>query len=126
MATVVLAPSNVVNFPEGGGHCWVYMQYVQGLRQLGCDVYWLEGFRGTGDEARDAEVLATFRRRMERFGLGGKLILYKDPGAARAGGPHEYLGMTPGEAGAVFRRADLPLNFHYRTEAALLARFRRT
>jgi hypothetical protein len=126
MATVVLAPSNVVNFPEGGGHCWVYLQYAQGLRRLGCDVYWLEGFRGSGDEARDAKVLATFRRRMEGFGLRGKLILYKGDGAARAGGPYEFLGMTPGEAGAVFRRADLLLNFHYRTDAALLARFRRT
>jgi hypothetical protein len=121
MTTVVLAPSNVVTFPEGGGHFWVYMQYAQGLRRLGCDVYWLEGFGGSGDETRDARALATFRRRMEQFGLGGKLILYKSRGA-----PCEYLGMTAGEAEAVFRRADLLLNFHYRTDATLLARFRRT
>jgi hypothetical protein len=126
MATVVLAPSNVVNFSEGGGHFWVYMQYAQGLRRLDCDVYWLEGFRGSRDQARDAKVLATFRRRMEGFGLGGKLILYMDHGAARAGGPYEFLGLTPDEAEAVFRRADLLLNFHYRTDAGLLSRFRRT
>ena len=45
MPTIVIAPSNVAAFPEGGGHFWVYLQYVLGLRQLGCDVYWLEGFR---------------------------------------------------------------------------------
>src|SRR5262245_28794580 len=44
MPTVVISPFNVVNFPEGGGHFWVYMQYAQGLRQLGCEVFWLEGF----------------------------------------------------------------------------------
>src|SRR5262249_39216059 len=97
MTTIVVAPSNVVTFPEGGGHFWVYMQYVQGLRRLGCEVYWLEGFRGSGDEARDSEALAAFRRRMEGFGLGGKLILYRSRGAAC-----EYLGITPGEAEAVF------------------------
>jgi hypothetical protein len=126
MSTVVVAPSNVANFPEGGGHFWVYMQYAHGLRRLGCDVYWLEGFRTSGDETRGAKALDTFRRRMEQFGLGGKFILYKSHEGARAGGPYEYLGMTPHQAEAVFRRADLLLNFHYRTDAALLARFRRT
>jgi hypothetical protein len=38
MTTVVVAPFNVVNFPEGGGRFWVYMQDALGLRQLGCDV----------------------------------------------------------------------------------------
>jgi hypothetical protein len=126
MTTVVVAPCNVVTFPEGGGHFWVYMQYAQGLRRLGCDVYWLEDFRASGDEARDAEVLTAFRRRMERFGLDGQLILYKSQSKVPAGGPCEYLGMTAGEAEAVFRRADLLLNFHYRTDPTLLSRFRRT
>jgi hypothetical protein len=126
MTTVVVAPSNVVTFPEGGGHFWVYMQYAQGLRRLGCDVYWLEGFRASGDEARDAQVLTAFRRRMERFGLDGQLILYKSHPAARAGGPCDYLGMTATAAEAIFRRADLLLNFHYRTDPTLLSQFRRT
>ena len=39
MATVVVSPFDVANFPEGGGHFWVYMQYAQGLRHLGCEVY---------------------------------------------------------------------------------------
>src|SRR2546422_7833269 len=42
MTTVVLSPFDVVGFPEGGGHFWVYMQYALGLRRLGCEVYWLE------------------------------------------------------------------------------------
>ena len=72
MATVVIAPSNVVNFPEGGGHFWVYMQYAQGLRRLGCEVYWLEGFHGRGERGQDAAVLGTFQQRLEQYGLGDR------------------------------------------------------
>src|SRR6266571_3521050 len=127
MPTVVISSYNVANFPEGGGHLWVYMQYAQGLRQLGCDVYWMENFRRSNDEKRDAVALATFRARMERFGLGGKLILYMSQGPAVA--PvltSAYVGMTQAEAEAIFDRADLLLNFHYTINPTLLARFRRT
>jgi len=127
MPTVVLSSYNVANFPEGGGHLWVYMQYAQGLRQLGCDVYWMENFRCSADEQRDAAALETFRARMERFGLGGKLILYVSQGHAIAPAlPSAYVGMTQAEAEAVFEKADLLLNFHYAINPALLARFRRT
>src|SRR6266511_4019200 len=107
MATVVIAPFNVVNFPEGGGHFWVYLQYALGLSRLGCEVYWLEALRSSGDQARDASVLSTFLQRMERYGLGGKLVLYKVRGKMGTyGEPPEYVGMTRSEAEAVFRRAD--------------------
>src|SRR5436309_7735301 len=45
--TVVIGGYKVASFPEIGGHFWVYLQYALGLRQLGCDVYWLEAFRRT-------------------------------------------------------------------------------
>ena len=121
MTTIVVSAYNVADFPQGGGHFWVYMQYVQGLRRLGCDVYWLEAFRGSGQPERDSEALSTFAQRMERFGLAGKLILYSGPVGSR-----EYLGVCPAEAEAVFRRADLLLNFHYGIDPALLSCFRRT
>ena len=44
MPRIVLAPFNVVNFPEGCGQSWVYMQYALGLRELGCDVWWMEQY----------------------------------------------------------------------------------
>src|SRR5713226_3028851 len=113
MATVVLSPPNVVNCLDVGGHFWVYMQYVQGLRRLGCDVYWLEAFRGSGQPERDSAALSTYAQRMERFGLAGKLILYSGPVGSR-----EYLGVCPAEAEAVFKRADLLLNFHYGIDPA--------
>ena len=95
MPTVVISSYDVANFPEGGGHLWVYMQYAQGLRQVGCDVYWMENFRRSNDEQRDAAALETFRARIEQFGLGGKLILYVSQGHAVIPPlPSAYVGMT--------------------------------
>ena len=105
MPTVVISSYNVANFPEGGGHLCVYLQYAQGLRQLGCDVYWMESFRRSDDEKRDAAALATFRARMQRFGLGGKLILYVSQERDVAPlPPSAYLGITQAEADATLTR----------------------
>jgi hypothetical protein len=127
MVTVVLSAFHVANFLEGGGHFWVYMQYAQGLRQLGCDVYWLENFFSSGDEERDACVLSAFMERVAQYGLAGKSVVHvsrRDKNAPC--GPSQYVGMTQAEAEAVFRRADLLLNFYYRIPPALLSYFRRT
>jgi hypothetical protein len=128
MATVVISPFNVVNFLNVGGHFWVYMQYAQALQRLGCDVYWLEKFRSSADEQRDRSILDAFRNRMERWGLHNKFILYTndepldETGNARC----NYIGVTQAEAEAVFRKADLLMNFHYSISPALLSCFRRT
>ena len=127
MPVVVISPLNVATFPEGGGHFWVYLQYVLGLRLLGCEVYWLEAFRTKGRDEQEAAALATFRARMKQYGLDGKFILYltrsKKPSPEA---PTEYLNMTRAEAEAIYDQADLLLNFHYAISPALLARFRRT
>ena len=124
MATVILSSFDVANFPDGGGHFWVYMQYAQALRRLGCDVYWLEQFRPGKDPDRDARALATFFDRMERFGLGGRILLYTlGVGVDES---IEYIGTTRAAADSVLRRADLVLNFHYAIDPRMLAAARRT
>jgi len=127
MSTIVIAPFNVANFPEGGGHFWVYMQYVQGFRQQGCDVYWLEQFVSSGDKTRDEYMLAQFAERMEHFGLKGKSILYTM--AERSTGSNAapvFIGTEQSAAMAVLRKADLLVNFHYAMDPAMLAEFRQT
>src|SRR5438093_7647852 len=76
MITAVISVYRVANFPEGGGHFWVYMQYVQGLLRLGCDVYWLEQILPTSDREQESRLIETFIERMKRFGLEGKTLLY--------------------------------------------------
>jgi hypothetical protein len=123
MTTVVVCPYRTVKFLEGGGHFWVYMQYIQGLRQAGCEVYWLE--RVTAGPWRQRSRIEAWLHRLKRYGLEGKVILYTDGDGAQ-GRPHEYLVGTRSEAHEVFKRADLLLNFHYAIDPELLACFRRT
>src|SRR6185436_10334334 len=124
--TVVLSAFNVANFPEGGGHFWVYMQYALGLRQLGCDVYWMERFLRGADDRRDAAAIATFFDRMDDFGFGGKTILFAARGAQTPWAESIIVGPSMSELDGVMRRADLLLNFHYAIEPELLGRFRRS
>ncbi len=124
--TVVLAAYNVASHPAGGGHFWVYMQYVHGLRQLGCDVYWMEDVAGRNNSPPDMSLVEEFAERMARHGMGGKLILYENRPAENGDTIPHYFGISSSAAEAVFRHADLLLNFHYAIDPALLARFRRT
>src|SRR6059036_2039853 len=127
MITAVISVYKVANFPEGGGHFWVYMQYVQGLLRLGCDVYWLEQIMPTPDPEGETHKLATFIERMKRFGLDGKTLLYAiDRGREGSPGSFRFFGCTSSEAEAVLRRADLLLNFHYAIDPRLLTSARRT
>ena len=127
MSTIVVSPSNVVTFPEGGGHFWVYMQYIKGFQSIGCEVFWLERFTSSGDPNRDAMAIEIFTQRMERIGLRGKVILYTHDGAGSdVEQSVKFIGVTKATAESVFRRADLLLNFHYSIAPSLLARFRKT
>jgi hypothetical protein len=131
MATVVVSAYRVANTPGFGGHFWVYLQYAHALRRLGCEVFWLE--RLSSDDPRpnaprrdpSPAAIATFFRRMERYGLGGRALLY-EPTGADGEGDLRFVGVRQATAEAVLRNADLLLNFHYAIDPGLLARFRRT
>src|SRR4051812_24631604 len=122
MPKVVISSTGVVNFPEGGGHFWVYMQYVHALRAMGCDVYWLERLYSTGDERKDADLAAAFQRKLTQRDMAGRALLYKQDQQQ----PISYLTATRAQAEAIFAGADLLLNFDYRIDPALLCLFQRT
>ena len=127
MASVVLSCYNVASFPEGGGHFWVYMQYVLALRAAGCEVIWLERFRRGKDAAKDERAMVTFFERMTRFGMEDRVLLYTQDDAPEGGDPVvEFVGISREAAEAILRRADLLLNFHYAIDPRLLACARRT
>jgi len=126
MPTVVISPYRTLKFLDGGGHFWVYLQYVHSLVQAGCEVYWLERFHRS-DAGQDGSQVGALLERLKHWGLAGKVILYTE--ASGSSGPdtkYEYVGATRAEARAVFERADLLLNFHYAIDPDLLTCFRRT
>jgi hypothetical protein len=119
---VVLAPTDVAMFPDGGGHLWVYLQWFRGLAELGCDVWWLEHVAPGRDRAPDGAIVAGFLRRAESLGFGERVIVCRDDGDGRL----SYVNRSAQSAERVLRRADLLLDFRYRATPAELARFRRT
>jgi hypothetical protein len=123
MATVVISAYRTLRFLEGGGHLWVYLQYVQSLRQAGCEVYWLEYVRPDSRSQVPSRV-DTWLERLRRHGLDGNVFVYTD--ADRQATEYVYLVGTHSAADELFERADLLLNFHYAMNPQLLARFRRT
>ncbi|HEX6299736.1 MAG TPA: hypothetical protein VF148_04655 [Acidimicrobiia bacterium] len=120
MTSVVVAPHKVVSFPEGGGHFWVYMQYVLGLRQLGLDVYWLEQLLPGEKALRDPATVRVFADRMTRFGLEDRFILYSSDDQEV-----EFRHGAVESAEDILGNADLLLNFHYAAQPPILNRFRR-
>jgi hypothetical protein len=126
MTTVVISPSNVADFPDGGGHFWVYAQYVQGFRELGCDVYWLEHLNGTGDPAQERDALRIFLKRMRQFDLTGKVMIVRDGEVCAGVDDADETLLSARRAKAICASADLLLNFYYRIDTDLLSRFSKT
>jgi hypothetical protein len=123
MTTIVVSPYHVASFPEGGGHFWVYMQYVLGLRQLGCHVYWLEQFNLDLGTEQGKTTLQLFSERMQKFGMQENFILYS---TEKDGEQIRFVGRKAEEVESIFRQTDLLLNFHYAAPSKVLKRFKRT
>ena len=125
MTRVVVGAYRVAPVPWAAGHFWMYAQYVDGLRRLGCDVWWLEELPAGAGTAIDEARTETLRERLRPLGLADRILLYRwgdDPGAQDP----TYLTSSARRAEQVLTRAELLLNFHYEMRPALLARFRRT
>lgn len=78
---IVLGNGSLARYPQGGGHWTVRLQYLLGLRALGHDVTLLEFLRSTGDTIRDEQLIDSFFRRLEDYGLkecAALLLLDKD------------------------------------------------
>lgn len=97
--------------PGSGGHTWVFLQYLLGLRALGLDavlVDWLEPEMCTDRAGDPAPVeqswnVAYLRGVMDRFGLGDRWAVLHDGG-------RKVLGMTGAGLDEAVGRASLLLN----------------
>lgn len=125
MTRVVLAPFRVAHQPEAAGHFWVYVQYLDALRRLGCQVWWLEEMSPKVTTDGDQGRIAMLRDRLRPYGLADSLIVYRrrvDQGSSHP----VYLTVETAGAEQVFRDCDLLLNFHYELAEDILGQFRRT
>jgi hypothetical protein len=110
----MVATVRLLEFLEGAGHFWVYMQYVEALRRLGCDVYVLDSSLWS-PEPVDGHGVEELRTRMAAHGLGDRVFI---AGNGR--------GASPTELEELLSDVDLLLNFNYHLDAELVSVARRS
>jgi hypothetical protein len=120
--TICIAPANTLEYPEGGGHLWEYLNWALGLRALGCQVIWLEAItQPTSTDAIRANV-AALKLRLERYGLVNCLALHSSTDEAF---PLDATALGCLDLDAA-TGADLLLEFRYDTPLHVVKRFRRS
>lgn len=124
---IVLGTSTLADYPEGGGHWSVFLQYIEGLRHLGHNVFLLERYNCTGKAALDEHRAKLFLSRMSRMGLRGSCaIIAACKGAApREIQEHDVIGIDRSRLMEVIRDADILWDFHDSLGAGIVQSFRR-
>ena len=129
-APVFVGCGFAAKYPEGGGNFSVPLQYLTGLKRMGRRGIWLEVLQESGDPAKDAHCIRTFRRRMSAYGLEFCLLLCPvrkkadgvpeehEPGAMR------FFGMDPKTLGELAGEGIL-LNLSYSLKPPLVNLFGR-
>jgi hypothetical protein len=123
---VLLGTVRLLEFLEGAGHFWVYMQYAQALRRLGCEVYVLDSYTWS-DEPPDARRVREFVDRMARYGLQDRVIVARNGGEdARGKEAESYPVMAGLDLTDVLGEVDLLLNFNYHLSQHVVSAARRS
>jgi hypothetical protein len=121
MNTRVCLAADTLSYPEGGGHFWVYLNWALGLRAAGCQVLWLEVVAPETDSADLPKFSSCLKQRLDRYGLGGSMVLSGHEGQALDP------VLTGGCAGLEAASAsDLLLSFRYDLKDEIVRRFRRS
>jgi hypothetical protein len=122
---VLVATVRLLEFMEGAGHFWAYMQYVQALRRLGCDVYLLDS-SVWADERPEARRVEEFLDRMARYGLQDRVIVAANGGQGGRRQSESYFGMDESEVTDLLDSVDLLLNFNYHLGRDVVSAVRRS
>ncbi|MGH8542398.1 MAG: glycosyltransferase [Gammaproteobacteria bacterium] len=95
MTTVVVSGA-LANKPGNGGEAWVRMSWVEGLRRLGFDVWFVE--QVSRDLLKSTPLVAFFREVTSRFGLDGNCALLDESGRGIEGRNSKDLEEVAAEA----------------------------
>jgi hypothetical protein len=102
--------ANTLNYPEGGGHRWAYLNWALGFRSIGCDVLWLEWQEPDAPASDHTDLVAALATHLEPYGFADRVAV---------------LGART-DVEDVTGRADVLVNFFYGLPAELVGRFRRS
>jgi hypothetical protein len=100
-APTVIVSGMIAATPRQGGAAWAVLQYLLGLRRLGCSVYFMEPV--DPPEAMSTDAPRYCEQVMERFGFEDRWALIPPQGA-------DPIGMRRKQIESAAREADLLLN----------------
>jgi hypothetical protein len=121
MSTTVCLAANTLDYPEGGGHFWVHLNWALGLRSLDCNVVWLELVQPSTDSEALRNWVAALKLRLAHYRLQDALALVPLDGQVL---PTDISGACLGPDEAT--RSDLLLDLRYDFPPKLIRCFRRT
>jgi hypothetical protein len=119
--TTICLRADTLDYPQGGGHFWAYMNWALGLRANGCRVIWLEHVDPALPAHTVRPLVASTRAWLSRYGFADALALCSTNGVALPAWTRDE-ALTLEDA----RVADLLLDMSYGTHADIVAAFRRS
>jgi hypothetical protein len=75
VSVTVCLLANTIDYLEGGGHFWVYLNWALGLRAIGCDVIWMEALDSSQPPAELQSRIHDLKSRLAPHALGDSLAL---------------------------------------------------
>ena len=121
MSLTICLAASTIEYPEGGGHLWVYLNWALGLQALGCRVIWLEGIDPAMPVQQVRTLTSMLKSRLESYGLADDVALCSWDGAPL---PQAMTEKCLDVDAAV--EANLLLNLAYSIPSQVVERFQRT
>ncbi len=97
MSATVCISANTIEYPEGGGHLWVYLNWALGMQEAGAKVIWLERVKSRATEEKILANAKLLRERLVKFGLTGSIVLFREDDNEEKPLPG-YAGLEEGDA----------------------------
>ena len=121
MGVTICLFGNILDYPDGGGVLWEYLNWALGLRSLGCKLIWMEGVKPENSVEEVQSWATSLKLRLAKYGLRDCLALCSRTGEPLP--PAFTKGCLDLEEAV---EADLLVNMGYHVPPAVLARFHRS
>jgi len=121
VSLTVCLSANTLDYPNGGGHLWMHLNWALGLRAVGCQVIWLEGMNPGTPVPEVRASVAALKSRLQPYGLAEQVALCTWTGEpVPPGAAVDCLSFDAATD------AHLLVDLRYDIASHVLARFRRT
>src|SRR5262249_30884747 len=119
MTLNVCISANSLQYPQHGGQMWVYLNWCLGLKELSCQVTWLDKL-APNSSLSPSEQLNNLQNRLKPYGLANQIAVWTN-GEPLSSEISKKCSGIDAVAGA-----DLLINLNYETPDAVVRCFQRS